>query len=255
MEVHHHPSHQHKKKKFQDHFLEFLMIFLAVTLGFFAESFREHLTEGKRENQYINLLVEDLESDQLNLLAQARIALTGISQMDSLTVILNNPLLIPKNSGELYYLARIAPRFRALFINNRTFEQLKNSGNFRLIKNIDVSNRIMNYYGKIQLIRQVEAIHESEFADFKRIAAKVFDPVIFFQMQTGQSQIKRIAENPPLRTMDNELLKELSIFAIYMNGSRSGVLDAENDLKKDGAELLEFLKRNTILIRNSKDSL
>jgi hypothetical protein len=38
MEVHHYP--QGEKKYFKDYFLEFLMIFLAVTLGFIAENIR-----------------------------------------------------------------------------------------------------------------------------------------------------------------------------------------------------------------------
>jgi hypothetical protein len=46
MEVHHHPHLPHgEKKKFKEYFLEFLMIFLAVTLGFFAENVREHFDE------------------------------------------------------------------------------------------------------------------------------------------------------------------------------------------------------------------
>ena len=48
MEVHHHPDLHHKPKKWKEYFLEFLMIFLAVTLGFFAENIREHLSEKKR---------------------------------------------------------------------------------------------------------------------------------------------------------------------------------------------------------------
>jgi len=36
MEVHRHPDVE--KKRFKEYFLEFLMIFLAVTLGFFAEN-------------------------------------------------------------------------------------------------------------------------------------------------------------------------------------------------------------------------
>ena len=43
MEVHHHPHVE--KKNFKEYFLEFLMIFLAVTIGFFAENIREHITE------------------------------------------------------------------------------------------------------------------------------------------------------------------------------------------------------------------
>ena len=57
MEVHHHPHVE--KKGFKEYFLEFLMIFLAVTLGFFAESFREHLVNKEKENHYIQSLISD----------------------------------------------------------------------------------------------------------------------------------------------------------------------------------------------------
>ena len=41
MEVHHHPDIPREKKHWKEYFLEFIMIFLAVTLGFFAlESYR-----------------------------------------------------------------------------------------------------------------------------------------------------------------------------------------------------------------------
>ncbi len=48
MEVHHHPTVE--KKNFKEYFFEFLMIFLAVTMGFFAESFSEHLVITQRKN-------------------------------------------------------------------------------------------------------------------------------------------------------------------------------------------------------------
>ena len=43
MEVHHHPGPHHGKKQWREYFLEFMMIFLAVTLGFLAENLREHI--------------------------------------------------------------------------------------------------------------------------------------------------------------------------------------------------------------------
>ena len=47
MEVHHHPEVE--KKGFKEYLLEGLMIFLAVTMGFFAESLREHIGDNNRE--------------------------------------------------------------------------------------------------------------------------------------------------------------------------------------------------------------
>jgi hypothetical protein len=54
MEVHHHTSHAGKK---WTHYLwEFLMLFLAVSAGFFVENMREHIAENKRERQFIPIL-------------------------------------------------------------------------------------------------------------------------------------------------------------------------------------------------------
>src|SRR5437763_1768379 len=54
MEVHHHPKVE--KKNFKEYFLEGLMIFLAVTLGFFAECLREHIIDKSKEQEYISSL-------------------------------------------------------------------------------------------------------------------------------------------------------------------------------------------------------
>ncbi len=56
MEVHHHPDIHHKPKKWKEYFLEFVMIFLAVTLGFIAENLREHITDRQRKNNILQAL-------------------------------------------------------------------------------------------------------------------------------------------------------------------------------------------------------
>src|SRR5580698_4558187 len=65
MEVHHHPDLHHRKKQWKEYFLEFLMIFLAVTLGFFAEGLQEKLSEKARLNGYMEEMVENLKADTL----------------------------------------------------------------------------------------------------------------------------------------------------------------------------------------------
>ncbi len=49
MEVHHHPQLEHKSKPWKEYLLEGFMIFIAVTMGFFAESLREHIGDNTRE--------------------------------------------------------------------------------------------------------------------------------------------------------------------------------------------------------------
>jgi hypothetical protein len=63
MEVHHHPNLHHEKKPWKEYLLEGLMIFLAVTMGFFAESLREHIGDTKRENDFAKALYNELRVD------------------------------------------------------------------------------------------------------------------------------------------------------------------------------------------------
>jgi len=248
MEVHHHshtadPDSHRGKKKWTHYLWEFLMLFLAVFCGFLAENLREHQVEHQREKQYIKSLVADLKSDQ-QILSQHILHLkTGLSMMDSVITFLNTPSLINGNTGKLYYLARLAPRLNPLSTNSRTFEQLKNSGNFRLIRDVNTSNKIMSYYEKFPLIRLLESVNETEFTEYKKIAAKIIDPAVFLQMEGNNGEIKRTNDNPPLRSTDNELLQELSVFSVYMHGTKQGILGADEELKVAGAELIEYLEK------------
>ena len=241
MEVH---AHSHTpRKKWTHYFWEFLMLFLAVFCGFLAEYQLEHTIEHQREKQYLKSLIADLKGDQQTLSEHILHLQAGLSRMDSVITILNTPLLIRDNTGKLYYLARIGPRLNPLSTSNRTFEQLKNSGNFRLIRDINTSNKIMTYYERFPLIRLLESVNETEFNEYKKIAAKIFDPAVFLKMEGKDGGIIRITENPQLRTIDNELLQELSVFSVYMHGTKKGILEVAGQLKIAGAELIEYLQK------------
>ena len=62
MEVHHH-GHVHEKKKWREYVFQFLMLFLAVFLGFLAENRREHGIERHREKDYMESLLVDVAVD------------------------------------------------------------------------------------------------------------------------------------------------------------------------------------------------
>src|SRR5215813_12522058 len=61
MEVHHHPKPG--KKRLKEYLLEFIMLFLAVTLGFFAENLREHFKDSNEIKNDMRSMIGDLQSD------------------------------------------------------------------------------------------------------------------------------------------------------------------------------------------------
>src|SRR3954452_22127443 len=66
MEVHHHPHVE--KKNFKEYLLEGLMIFLAVTMGFFAENIREHFADVRIEKEYLSTYKQQLLINKEQLL-------------------------------------------------------------------------------------------------------------------------------------------------------------------------------------------
>lgn len=62
MEVHAH-GHVPEKKKWKEYVFQFIMLFLAVFLGFLAENLRERGVEREREKEYIESLVTDTNND------------------------------------------------------------------------------------------------------------------------------------------------------------------------------------------------
>ncbi len=52
-----------KPKPWKEYLLEFIMIFLAVTMGFFAENLRERISNNEKGEKYIESLIEDLQAD------------------------------------------------------------------------------------------------------------------------------------------------------------------------------------------------
>jgi hypothetical protein len=94
MEVHHHSGEHHGPKKFKDYFLEFLMIFLAVTLGFLAENVREYLTDKNHVTELAGQLKEDLINDTIKVQTHIDFIENQIRRTDSLHDLLQQPFAL-----------------------------------------------------------------------------------------------------------------------------------------------------------------
>jgi hypothetical protein len=136
----------------------------------------------------------------------------------------------------------MGPRFVPFANNSKTFDQLRNSGGFRLISKPDVADRIMAYYLQFPLYRQLEDIYSREFEDYKRSATKIIDPAVFRKQEVGTRFIARSIDNPALRSYEPGLLKEMGLWTVYLNGTRNSILRLNDSLMSDATELILFLK-------------
>jgi hypothetical protein len=172
MEVHHHSGSHAGKKNWKAYFFEFLMIFLAVTLGFFAESFREHLTERVKEKEFMRSMIEDLKADTAAI-NQATKGLTDVfKNVDTLLTCLKSdspdPAIINRVLSKSFW------TYTGYSYNNRTIQQLKNAGNFRLIHNKLVGDSILLYDNWMNtiILTQYTDLKNTMYA-YKEVEAKV----------------------------------------------------------------------------------
>jgi len=149
MEVHHH-SHT-ERKKWTHYLWEFLMLFLAVFCGFLAEYLLEHKIERDREKEYIHTLISDLQEDTAALTNFISAYHQKGVELDSLIFLLNSPD-IKNNGAVLYYYGRKATRLGFFSFTDRTIQQMRNSGAFRLVRSNDAANGILRYYSAMNAL-------------------------------------------------------------------------------------------------------
>jgi hypothetical protein len=148
MEVHHHPHVE--KKNFKEYFLEFLMIFLAVTMGFFAENIRENFTEKKQLHEYMDQMVENLKADTLRYSQALHSNVTSFAFLDSLRHQITEAASGRQNVRLLYYYyVSFGNRgFSEVLVKDAAMVQMKSSGTIRLIENKNLTGQILEYYDR-----------------------------------------------------------------------------------------------------------
>jgi hypothetical protein len=144
MEVHH-PHHVHHSKKWKDYLFEFLMLFLAVTSGFFMENQREHYVESQRVKEYARSLVHDLGEDTVMIKETISRMKNAMKNITRFAAFVKGKELKDIRNIDLYYYTVFLDGYRPYTWNRATFEQIKNSGSLRYFTNESIVNRISNY--------------------------------------------------------------------------------------------------------------
>jgi hypothetical protein len=144
MEVHHHPDLHHEKKAWKEYILEGLMIFLAVTMGFFAETMRENISESGKAKELAKSLYQEVYADSVNM--QYRLSLRMQKEHE-----INYFRKYVRDSSLVHLSNKFYPSFFWTFAvsaaiqftpNDGVLNQLRNSGSLLYFKSIELQNSI-----------------------------------------------------------------------------------------------------------------
>jgi hypothetical protein len=171
MEEHEHPHPITHKKRWSDYLSEFLMLFLAVFLGFVAENIREDFLDRHTEKEYMESMVNDLKTDTAKLGHNIRRFEQYLAGQDSLFRNFNSigKYFSPLGQSAQYNLGG----FPDFIYSDGTMQQLKNSGGLRLVRNKKVVDTILAYDTQVRKIFL-------NMADLGRVFDLTSDALYFF---------------------------------------------------------------------------
>ena len=162
---------------------------------------------------------EDLRQDTLLFQRQISDLNFVISSADSVVLLLKQKARSEHDQRRLYYLTRgITPRIRGLYMNDRTFEEMRSSGTLRLIRHKNVSDSISKYYFNVKELSYLNGIAIDRTQRKMELEAKIFDAAVYSSM-IGKDKflIKPPSGKPMLMSGDPETINEFGITLHYIS--------------------------------------
>jgi hypothetical protein len=235
MEVHH---HSHHPKKWKEYITEFIMLFLAVSLGFMAENIREHQIEKHREIAYLKNVHEDLKLDLINIDNVLNSNTIRLQAMDTLFTIINNNTIT--NEDVYYYIRNLA--LRATFESSHVgLDQIKSAGGLRMVKNSEIISGIQEYERALDALDKLENVRERTLEQARFKMAVVFEPSISYEMLVGQGQgimrFNRPNKADAILQNNKQAVKELLNLVTFGLNSNKYLNTNLEKLKKIGQKL------------------
>jgi hypothetical protein len=214
------------------------MIFLAVTLGFFAENIREHINGHSKEREYIHSLIEDLQSDTTLINTAIKLNSEYCRNDSGFLKSLNKAKV---DSLAFKNVFQINPgKFNTQFYDSKTFDELKSTGDIRLIQNKKVLDAVSRYYQTIEKNKIFRDEIQTSLVYSYQHLYKVCD--IYLLHSNYSSWQAAFKDRDELITSNEDLLKEYrsTLFAVILG---MGMYDNNITLQKDAAlQLIQLIK-------------
>jgi hypothetical protein len=181
MEVHH---HSHKPKNWKEYITEFIMLFLAVSMGFIAENIREKHIENERSEELMHAFITDVKENQKHLDS----LIENNKRMSSYYEGLTFKHGFGKEPIDLIELSETIDLWMYRFVNKKTiFEQMKSTGALRYIQDKKILEAILKYEESADLveIRSMENETNHYITEFRPALAKIL-PLSFFKYKDDE---------------------------------------------------------------------
>lgn len=226
------------------------MIFLAVTLGFFAETIREKITEHRRAGEFAASMLKDLEEDTAQLKSYREYFAYCADNIDTLQQLLSRAEPKDIGSGKLYWYGLFGGAHRYFVPSDETFQQMKSSGSLRFFGK-KVAADVAKYDRYSRLIESNEEKQQNIYIEVRKLRAQIFD---FRYNDIANTIVQKNRKNFDYRAIDTFLKTnppllsyDKTLFNQYVELVRSRFIRASNVAFADS-----LIKQASVLITDLK---
>lgn len=244
MDVHYLPSNRHIKSA-KEYFIDTIIIFLAVILGFLGNDFRISYTEKAKTKVYAQSLYDDLKNDQVSIGRITSEKEWIKAKYDSAEVILATKNLYDYNEF-IYYVERYMTKKTTFISQDITFQHLFHSGNSTIIKNIKLTKQIVSYYNLYNQYAEIEKAN-SDNNELSNVESKLFNPRDLTSLDTNNdSDFYKVVIRPNIKLKPIKRdVENLKLFYIKINNAKEQIRNTKEVLSKlniYGSGLMNDLK-------------
>lgn len=235
-------------RNWKEYGMEFLMLFAAVTLGFFAENQRESLGEKERGVEYAERLIEDLNLDSSRMEEVMANYQLKTEQINTLIPLMQGPFPQRAFFDTLYKFHTISGSNSITvglsFVENlATRDELK-AGNMRLIRSDSIIRHLSVYNRKEEIFMGNQTTYRQKRIQIVDLIEEIYDmPLLAKERMEGkQEHVAVVISQDPktIRTLINYLVHLQSMVGNLRSNAKS-IAEERVILKK---LLLEYIEQN-----------
>jgi hypothetical protein len=227
-------------RNFTSYLVEFILLALAVFLGFFIEGQRRLIISNKNEKNKINTIITEFRTETAAIEKGMRVRSSRYAQLDSMVMIFKDKKIFG-HENELYFFAKMITKP----VNYLPYDPLTSYEEFgqnRMNSDPVISDSLKAYQ---KYLLQFEFDQEYEYKkiyDVSTLVAKIFDPYELDKMVATDGSIRKPTTNPFLRNADNEIINDL-VYHIqdYKSALRADII-ALRKLQFRANRLIAFLE-------------
>ena len=236
-----------KKSSWKKYAMEFLMVFAAISLGFFADNQREKWGENTRGVQYAQRLVEDLDLDIIRM-EEVKVNYALKEQQINTLIPLMQGGLGEKPFLDSLFAYFTLPGANSLvtgisFVENlATRDELK-SGNMRLIRSDSIVRHLSVYARKEQIFMGNQTRYREKRIELLELMEEVYD-----MPRLGMDKLQGKKPEPHLLPLDPKQLRKVANVVAHLQGMLSNM---ESNVETIAEErrllrklLIEYIEEN-----------